>query len=82
MAPVPLPPPVLNNVVNLPPQPHDPPSDQDVINVIRTVKSGRVAFGKTNFIFIAGQYLTDIYPQKKTKLGKEILLIWKCLVTM
>ena len=51
MAPVQLPPPVLNNVINLPPQPQDPLHDQDVIESIRMVKGTRVAFGDINFSF-------------------------------
>jgi hypothetical protein len=82
MAPVPLPPSVLNNVVNLPQQPHDPPRNRDVINVIRAVKSGRVAFGDTNFVFTVGRHLTDRCLQKRDKLRRQILLIWKCLVIM
>lgn len=78
MAPIQLPPPVLNNVVNLPPQPHDLPHDQDVINVIKAMKSGRVTFGNTNFVFKVGWHLTDRCPQKKEKLQRKILLIWKC----
>ena len=78
MAPVQLPPPVLNNVINLPPQPHDPPHDRDVINVIKAVKSGRVAFGNTNLILKVGRHLTNRCPQKREKLQRKILLIWKC----
>ena len=56
MAPVQLPPPVLNNVINLPQQPHDPLRNQDIIESIRALKGTKVAYGKVNFILIVGFY--------------------------
>jgi hypothetical protein len=45
MAPVPLPPPLSNNLINLPPQVHDPPLDHEVIQTRKLFDNVRVAHG-------------------------------------
>ena len=81
MPPVQPPPQVLNNVVNLPRELHDPPRDQDVIETIKAVKSTRVAYGNINFILIVGHTLL-IVPQKRGKLEIRTLSVWKYSVIM